>query len=114
LNRLNLLLLVALVMSCLYLVHTSYESRRLFAELERQRSQAQKLDQEAERLQVERRDQAKHLRVEKEASERLGMRPAGAGVTQFVRENAAGAAVAPLPAASGAPLVIDRAVPRRP
>jgi cell division protein FtsL len=85
-NRLNLLLLVTLLVSALYLVHTSYESRRLFAELERQRSQAQKLDQEAERLQLERRDQAKHLRVEKDASERLGMRPAAAGITQFVRD----------------------------
>jgi cell division protein FtsL len=113
-NRLNLLLLVALVVSCLYLVHTSYESRRLFAELERQRSQAQKLDQEAERLQVERRDQAKHLRVEKDASERLGMRPAAAGVTQFVREHASGAVAAPVAGASGTPLVIDRAAASRP
>ena len=94
-NRLNFLLLAVLVASGVYLVHISYESRRLFAELERQRSIAQKLEQEAESLQVERRDQAKHLRVEKEATERLGMRPASAGLTQFVHMPAlAGAAVA--------------------
>jgi cell division protein FtsL len=102
-NRLNLVLLLALVVSCLYLVHTSYESRRLFAELERQRSQAQRLDQEAERLQVERRDQAKHLRVEKEASERLGMRPAAAGITQFVREPSSTGLTGEIPAGGGAP-----------
>jgi cell division protein FtsL len=109
-NRLNLLLLATLVVSALYLVHTSYEARRLFAELERQRSQAQKLDQEAERLQVERRDQAKHLRVEKEASVRLGMRPAAAGVTQFVRE----ATAATAPGVVAPALVVERAASGRP
>ncbi|MEY4750572.1 MAG: hypothetical protein RIQ60_2786 [Pseudomonadota bacterium] len=93
-NRFNLLLLVALLVSALYLVHTSYESRRLFAALERERSQAQKLEQEAERLQLERRDLAKHLRVEKDASERLGMRPAAAGITQFVRDATAASSAA--------------------
>lgn len=108
-TRLNALLLVLLVMSSLYLVQTSYESRRLFAELERQRSQAQKLAQEAERLQVERRDQATHLRVERVAREQLGMRPAAQGGIEYVRDVLANPAQAQLlpaapvarPAASG-------------
>jgi cell division protein FtsL len=97
-TRLNLLLLLLLVGSCVYLVHVSYESRRLYAELDRQHSQAQKLAQEAERLQLQRRDLAQHLRVEKDATEKLGMRPATAGVTQYVRDRgpaAAGAASRP-------------------
>ncbi|MBK6851443.1 MAG: cell division protein FtsL [Burkholderiales bacterium] len=85
-TRLNALLLVLLVMSSLYLVQTSYESRRLFAELERQRAQAQKLAQEADRLQVERRDQATPLRVERVAREQLGMRPATQGGIEYVRD----------------------------
>jgi cell division protein FtsL len=34
-TRVNLLLLLALLLSSLYLVRVSYESRRLFAELDR-------------------------------------------------------------------------------
>jgi cell division protein FtsL len=85
-TRLNALLLVLLVISSLVLVQTSYESRRLFAELERQRAQAQRLAQEADRLQVERRDQATHLRVERVAREQLGMHPAAQGGIEYVRD----------------------------
>jgi cell division protein FtsL len=85
-NRLNALLLLLLVMSSLFLVQTSYESRRLYAELERQRVQAHKLAQESDRLQVERRDQATSLRVERVAREQLGMRPAVQGGIEYVRD----------------------------
>jgi cell division protein FtsL len=111
-TRMNALLLVLLVMSSLVLVQTSYESRRLFAELERQRAQAQKLAQEADRLEVERRDQATHLRVERVAREQLGMRPAAQGGIEYVRDVLADPAraqllpqapAAPRPAASAAP-----------
>jgi cell division protein FtsL len=87
-NRLNLVLLLVLVASALYLVHVSYESRRLVAEQERQRVKATRLHEESERLEIARRDAAKHLRVEKEAAERLGMRAATPGVTTFVNEPA--------------------------
>jgi cell division protein FtsL len=56
--RLNLTLLVALVASALYLVQVQYESRRLYAEIERAENEARKLEIEHERLQVEKRAQA--------------------------------------------------------
>jgi len=83
-TRLNALLLIALVGSSLYLVRVSYESRRLFAELDRAQQHAGALEHEHERLQLERRSQATPLRVEKVAREKLGMRSATPAVTQYV------------------------------
>jgi cell division protein FtsL len=83
-TRRNILLLAGLMASSLWLVHVSYESRRLFSELERERVAARQLDTEFERLQVERRAQATHLRVEKLAREQLQMRSATPAVTQYV------------------------------
>ncbi|HMY99373.1 MAG TPA: cell division protein FtsL, partial [Burkholderiaceae bacterium] len=60
-TRLNLLLLLALVISAVYLVQTSYESRRLYAALERERNAAHLLDVEAEALDVARRAHATSL-----------------------------------------------------
>jgi len=51
-TRLNLVLLIALLASALYLVHTQYESRRLFAEIEKTLAEARRLVIEHERLQV--------------------------------------------------------------
>ena len=42
-TRLNLVLLVAVLSSALYLVHMQYESRRLFVELERAHAAARQL-----------------------------------------------------------------------
>jgi cell division protein FtsL len=94
LARLNIVLLLALIASAGYLVQTSYEARRLFAELERERSAAQRLGQDGERLQIERRAQATHLRVEQVVRERLQMRNSSPAVTTYVEEAAAAAAPA--------------------
>ena len=83
-TRLNLFLLIALLASALYLVHTQYESRRLFAELDKAMSDARKLGIEHERLQVEKRAQATPSRVEKLAKEQLQMRTASPAITQYV------------------------------
>ncbi len=83
-TRLNLLLLLALIVSAVYLVRTSYESRRLFVALEREHAGARLLAIEDERLQVERRAQATHLRVDRLAREQLQMRTATPAVTQYV------------------------------
>lgn len=83
-TRLSLLLLVALVISSIYLVRVSYESRRLFAQLDRAQSEARQLEIEHERLRAEMRSQATPLRVEKVARERLAMRNATPAVTQYV------------------------------
>jgi cell division protein FtsL len=83
-TRLNLVLLIAVLASALYLVHTQYESRRLFAELDKAISDARKLDIEHEQLQVEKRGQATPSRVEKLAREQLQMRTASPAITQYV------------------------------
>jgi cell division protein FtsL len=83
-TRLNLVLLIAVMASALYLVRTQYESRRLFAEIERTLAEARRLGIEHERLQVEKREQATPLRVEKLAKEQLKMRTASPAITQYV------------------------------
>ena len=83
-TRLNLVLLLAVLASALYLVRTQYESRRLFAEIDRAENAARKLEIEHERLKAERRAQATPLRVEKLAKEQLKMRTASPAITQYV------------------------------
>jgi cell division protein FtsL len=88
-TRLNLVLLIAVLASALYLVRTQYESRRLFSEIEKTLADARRLGIEHERLQVEKREQATPLRVETLAKERLHMRLASPAITQYVRDSAA-------------------------
>ena len=83
-TRLSLMLLFAVLASALYLVHTQYESRRIYVELEKAAAQSHKLEAEKERLQVEKRAQATPLRVEKLAKEKLQMRTATPAITQYV------------------------------
>jgi len=85
-GKLDLLLLAVLVGSGLYLVKTSHDARRLFAELDRLQSEARRLDVEHQRLVAERQAEATHLRVEKVAREKLHMRTATPAVTQYVAE----------------------------
>ena len=82
--RLNLVLLIAVMASSLYLVRVQYDSRRLYAEIERAQNDFRKLEVEHERLQVEKRAQATPARVEKLAREQLHMRPATPAITQYV------------------------------
>ena len=98
-TRLNIVLLMAVMASALYLVHVQYESRRLFTELDRTTAEARRLETEHQRLQVEKRAQATPLRVEKIARAQLNMRTATPAITQYVSDPQ-GAATA-TPAASG-------------
>jgi len=91
-TRLNLVLLLAVLASALYLVRTQYESRRLFVELDRAQARARQLEIDHERLQVEKRSQATPLRVEKLAKEQLQMRVATPAITQYVTYRAPAAA----------------------
>jgi cell division protein FtsL len=84
-TRLNLVLLIAVLASALFLVRTQYESRRLFAEIDKATSDARKLELEHQRLEVEKRAQATPLRVERLAKEQLQMRGASPAITQYVR-----------------------------
>ena len=83
--RLNLVLLVAVIASAMYLVQMQYQSRRLFVEVEKAQSLSRKLETERERLEVEKRSQATPLRIEKIAKEQLQMRTATPAVTQYVK-----------------------------
>jgi len=82
--RLNLVLLLAVLVSALYLVRTQYESRRLYVELEKATAQSRQIETDSERLQLEKRAQATPLRVEKLARDRLQMRTATPAITQYV------------------------------
>jgi cell division protein FtsL len=94
-TRLNVILLVALIFSSVYLVRVSHESRRLFAELDRARNEERLLDNEFERLKSDKQSQATPLRVEKAARDKLAMRTATPAVTQYI------SGAAPARAASG-------------
>lgn len=94
-TKVNVLLVLALLVSCLLLVRTGYEARRLFAEVDKARAEQRKLDAEFKRLDAERQAQATHLRVEKVAREKLAMRPATPAVTTYVSDTAAAAPAAP-------------------
>jgi cell division protein FtsL len=83
-TRLNVLLLLALVLSSIYLVRVSYDARRLFAELDRAQNEERSLDSEHERLKTDKQAQATPLRVERVARDRLRMRSATPAVTEYV------------------------------
>lgn len=85
-SRLNLVLLVALVLSALALVQTAYESRRLFAEIEKAKAELARLESDHARLLAERQAQATNLRVERLARDRLQMAPITPQVTQYVSD----------------------------
>ena len=84
--RLNLILLVAIVLSAMVTVQVQYESRRLIAEIEKAQADARRLDMDHERLQVAKRAQATPLRVEKLAKEQLHMRPSSPAITLYVTQ----------------------------
>ncbi len=95
-TRVSLLLLVATVVSALWLVHSHYESRRMFMDLESARKEAKRIEVDHDRLEVERRAQATPLRVEQIARQQLNMRTASPAITQYVSaQDAATGAVAP-------------------
>ena len=94
--RLNFLLAIVLIVSGLYLVKISYESRRLFAEIENAHGSERQLESDRRRLEAERQAQATHLRVESVAGSKLGMRAATPANTQYVVD--AGLAAAPVTA----------------
>ena len=83
-TRLNLVLLLAVLVSSLYLVSVQYDSRRLFSDLDRARAEAHQIEADAERLQVEKRAQATPVRVERLAKEQLQMRTAPPAITTYV------------------------------
>ncbi len=87
-----MILILALLGSCLLLVKTAYESRQLFSALDLARAEQKQLDAEFKRLDAEAQAQGTHLRVERTARERLQMRTATPAVTAYVFDPAASGA----------------------
>jgi len=85
-TRLNLVLLVAVLVSAFYLVHLQYESRRLYVALERAKSQSTRLAADHEQLLVQQRAQATPGRVQQLAERQLKMRPAHPGITEYIAQ----------------------------
>ena len=83
--RLNFLLLVAVMLSALYLVQTQYEARRLFTELHRASNESRNLETEYQRLQVELRAQSSPSRIEAMAAAQ-GLQSATPAITHYVRD----------------------------
>ncbi len=90
-TRLSIFLLMAVLASALVLVHSQYETRRLFMALESAKKEAKRLEVDHDRLQVERRAQATPLRVEQIARQQLQMRAASPAITQYVSTQGAAA-----------------------
>lgn len=95
--RLNLMLMLAVLASAIYLVSVQYESRRLTTELDKAHTEARHLETEKEVLQVAQRSQATPARVERIARDKLQMRQAQAGITTYVTYAGAGADPAKAP-----------------
>ena len=83
-TRISLVLLLAVMASAMYLVHTQYQSRRLYTELDRAVAESRRLETEHQRLQVEKRAQATPLRVERLARDKLRMHTATPAITHYV------------------------------
>ncbi|MBS0610442.1 MAG: cell division protein FtsL [Comamonadaceae bacterium] len=101
-TRISVVLLLAVMASALYLVHTQYQSRKLYTEFDRALAESRRLETEHQRLQVDKRAQATPLRVERLARDKLQMRTATPAITQYV--TADGAPVM-APAAPAVPVV---------
>jgi cell division protein FtsL len=83
-TKTSVVLLIVLMASCLALVRSAYESRRLFAELDRAQREQRQLDADFKRLDAERGAQATPRLVEKVAREKLRMSTATPAVTAYV------------------------------
>lgn len=101
--RLNIVLAVLVVLSCIWLIRSSNESRRLFSDLEKAQARSHELQIDFERLQLDKRAQATPLRVEKLAREKLRMFNNSPTLTHYVSTAASGATSAAQAAPGVAP-----------
>jgi cell division protein FtsL len=83
-NRLNLMLLGVLILCALALVTSQHRARKLYVELQQALEQEKKFELEWNQLQLEQGAWAIHARIEKIATQQLGMRAPAATRTQVV------------------------------
>jgi cell division protein FtsL len=77
--RLNLALILIALACALSAVNANHRARKLFTELEAVQKRMRDLDVEWGQLQLEQSTLAAHVRVEKAAREKLGMKPPAPG-----------------------------------
>jgi cell division protein FtsL len=94
-NRLNLILLGVLILCALALVTSQHRARKLYVELQQELELEKKFELEWNQLQLEQGAWAIHARIEKIATQQLGMRTPAATRTQVVPLNAAPAVNGP-------------------
>ena len=82
--RLNVVLLLAVLISALYLVSVQYESRRLVTGIDRALLEARRIESARERLELDKQQLATAQRVEKLARDKLSMRVATPAITDYV------------------------------
>jgi cell division protein FtsL len=82
--NLTVMLLVILVGCALMLVHTQYAARQQYIALTSAKNQRRQLEQDAEKLRLERRAITQPAYIEREASQKLDMVAATPAVTQYV------------------------------
>jgi cell division protein FtsL len=112
-NKINLLLLAALLGSCMVLVKTSHEARQLFSAVDRAERENKLLEAEYRRLDAERQTQATHQKVERVARQRLHMTPPPLTVYVDPPVATGGPASPALPAPAAPKVAIVRAEPAR-
>ncbi len=100
-GRLNFILMLAVLASGLWLVHSAYDVRRLFTAVDDAAAEGRRLESDRQRLEAERHAQATNLRVDKVARERLLMTTITPAVTKTIGIGPAATTPA-APAASGA------------
>jgi cell division protein FtsL len=77
--RLNFILILVVLACALATVSANHRGRKLFTELEAAQKRMRDLDVEWGQLQLEQSTVAAHVRVEKVAREKLGMKPPAPG-----------------------------------
>lgn len=83
----QIILIVAVLLSALALVNVRYQSRRLFVELEFELTKARQLEVEWSQLQLDQSNLGKHSRIEASAKQELNMVHVTAANTQFMTVN---------------------------
>lgn len=85
---LNVLLLLAVVMSALYVVRLQHEGRLLYTSIAAETNAQAELELEYKRLQQERQNLVTPWRIEQNAQTRLQMKQATLGVTEYIPADA--------------------------
>jgi cell division protein FtsL len=82
--RVNTVLVLAVMATAFTLVHTQYQSRRLYAAVDKARAHATDLDTDWESLRAQRRIESASARVQRIAREQLNMRAPDPATTLYL------------------------------